>query len=70
MTTDEVISAKIRKYRDEKGISELDMANGIGLPFTFYRVFESTPSKFNADLLSKAAGIFGCSVEDLTGAEE
>lgn len=67
MANDEYISQRIRELREEKGLSEMDMAQGIGLPFTFYRVFEETPSKFDEGKLAKAAETLGVEVADLTG---
>ncbi len=67
MANDEYISKKIKEYREAKGVSEMDMAAGIGTPFTFYRVFETTPSKFDASMLEKAANVLGVSLSDLTG---
>jgi transcriptional regulator with XRE-family HTH domain len=70
MNKDERISLNIKKYRDKLGISELDMATEMGLPFTFYRLFELTASKFDVAMLSKAAGILGCSIEELEDSNE
>ncbi|MCI8468598.1 MAG: helix-turn-helix transcriptional regulator [Eggerthellaceae bacterium] len=64
---DEYISAKIKEYREAHQISEMDMAQAIGTPFTFYRVFETTPSKFDHGMLEKAAEKLGVTVSELTG---
>lgn len=69
MANDAYTSAKIDEIRAEKGISEMDMATGIGTPLTLYRVFVKTPSKFDAAMLEKAAGVLGVSVAELTGEE-
>lgn len=64
---DEYISAKIRELREAHQISEMDMAQAIGTPFTFYRVFETSPSKFDQAMLEKAAARLGVAVSELTG---
>ncbi len=64
---DEYISAKIKEFREAHQVSEMDMATAIGTPFTFYRVFEETPSKFDPSMLEKAAARLGVSVSELTG---
>lgn len=69
MANDAYISAKIKELREAKGVSEMDMAKGIGTPFTFYRVFEDTPSKFDAAMLEKAAVTLGVELSELTGEE-
>lgn len=69
MANDQYISAKIQELREAKGISEMEMAQGIGTPFTFYRVFETTPSKFDSAMLEKAAKTLGVPLSELTGEE-
>lgn len=67
MATDSCISQNIRKLREAKHLSEMDMARGTGLPLTFYRVFEETPSKFGAEKLERAAETLGVEVKELVG---
>lgn len=67
MADDAIISAKIRALREEKGVSEMDMANAVGTPLTLYRVFETSPSKFAETMLEKAANVLGVEVSDLGG---
>lgn len=63
---DEVIYQRILDYREKMGIDEMSMAEAVGLPFTMYRVFEQTPSKFlNGGYIEKAAEKLGLTPEEL-----
>ena len=63
---DATIYARILEYREKLGISESDMAAAVGLPFTMYRVFEQTPSKFtNGGYIEKCADKLGITPEEL-----
>lgn len=63
---DAKINERILDLRKKLDISESDMAAAVGLPFTMYRIFEQTPSKFtNGGYIEKCAEKLGITPEEL-----
>lgn len=63
---DQYVSAAIRQMRIAQGITQADLAYGIGVSDGFISQVESpkSPSKYNLNHLNKIAKFLGCSPRD------
>lgn len=64
---DEEIKARIRRKREDAGLSQDQVAKKLGKSRNAYRNIECGPTNIKIELLREIAKTLGCSVEDLLG---
>lgn len=67
MQTEEIFKERLRLLRAEKGISQKQVAEGLGITEVGYRNYEAGRRKPNFDILPAIADVFGVSTDYLFG---
>jgi transcriptional regulator with XRE-family HTH domain len=64
---DVIVGAKIRIFRNSRGLSQTELAERIGVAFQQVQKYEKGTNRVGAGRLSRIAGILGISVSELFG---
>lgn len=64
------VGNQIKKYRTKKGISQKEMANIIGIPYSTYSNYENNNREPSLETLQKIADALGCGLVALMGIDE
>jgi transcriptional regulator with XRE-family HTH domain len=65
-----IIGTKIRQLRDERKLSQRDVAAGIGMTQPNYHKLESDDVKAKMETVEKLSAFFGVSVDEIRGIEK
>jgi transcriptional regulator with XRE-family HTH domain len=64
---DVIVGAKIRIFRNSRGLSQTELAERIGVAFQQVQKYEKGTNRVGAGRLSRIAGVLGISVSELFG---
>lgn len=64
------IGNKIRRLREAKGLSQENMADGLGMSPTGYGNIERNKNDINVEKLQKIAGLLGVKIEEIFASDE
>lgn len=67
MTNDKERMTGLKKIRKERGLTQIMMANNLGICAQCYRNFETGRRQPKLDMLKRFADVLGCSVSDIVG---